>query len=155
DTKTDSGRTRSVAATLGISLDLLTDEERRLYEQLAIFPEDTDVPLPALEKLWGLDDFDTEAICRRLYALSLLLTLDLTRRVIRLHDVVRTFLQSGQKATIGRLNSQFLDAYGLKTWADLPPQEPYLWDQLAYHLIQAGRGNELVNTVKDLRYLAA
>ena len=40
-------------------------------------------------------------------------------------------------------------------WADLPPDEPYLWDHLAYHLIGAGRGEELVATVKDLRYLAA
>ena len=29
-----------------------------------------------------------------------------------------------------------------------------MWDHLAYHLIAAGRLEELVATVKDLRYLA-
>ena len=32
--------------------------------------------------------------------------------------------------------------------------EPYMWDHLAYHLVAAGRLEELVVTVKDLRYLA-
>jgi len=47
-----------------------------------------------------------------------------------------------------------LDAYDLKCWADLPDNEPYLWDHLAIHLADAGRLNELVAVVKDLRYLA-
>ncbi|MBI4770702.1 MAG: WD40 repeat domain-containing protein, partial [Chloroflexi bacterium] len=39
-------------------------------------------------------------------------------------------------------------------WANLPLSEPYLWDHLTYHLLEAGRGEELIATVKDLRYLA-
>ena len=32
--------------------------------------------------------------------------------------------------------------------------EPYLWDYLAYHLIEGARDSELVETLKDWRYLA-
>src|SRR5437879_8484354 len=57
-------------------------------------------------------------------------------------------------AGIAALDGQLLDAYGLKRWAELPHDEPYLWDHLADHLIGAGRADELVATIKDLHYLA-
>ena len=37
----------------------------------------------------------------------------------------------------------------------MPADEPYLWDHLAHHLVEAGRGKELVATIKDWRYLVA
>ncbi|MGH9938894.1 MAG: hypothetical protein ACREAM_21850, partial [Blastocatellia bacterium] len=43
---------------------------------------------------------------------------------------------------------------GTTNWGALPDDEPYLWDHLAFHLIEAGRGDELVAAVKDWRYLA-
>jgi len=52
------------------------------------------------------------------------------------------------------MHAHFLGAYALKRWADLPGDEPYLWDHLAGHLVAARRLEELVATVKDLRYLA-
>jgi hypothetical protein len=36
----------------------------------------------------------------------------------------------------------------------MPIAEPYLWDNLAYHLIESKNATELVDTVEDLRYLA-
>ncbi|MFN8529029.1 MAG: NB-ARC domain-containing protein [Anaerolineae bacterium] len=42
----------------------------------------------------------------------------------------------------------------LESWADLPDDEPYLWEWLSYHLIEAGWGESLIRTVLDLRYLA-
>jgi WD40 repeat protein len=52
------------------------------------------------------------------------------------------------------LHGHLLDAYALTRWADLLADEPYLWDHLAEHLVEASRVEELVTTVKDLRYLA-
>ena len=57
-------------------------------------------------------------------------------------------------AALPVLHAHLLDTYNLKRWADLPNNEPYLWDHLADHLVAAGRLAELVATVKDLRYLA-
>ena len=56
--------------------------------------------------------------------------------------------------TLPALHAHLLDAYALKRWADLPKDEPYLWDHLAQHLVAAGRLAELIATMKDLRYLA-
>src|SRR6266704_3291680 len=147
-------RNQAVTKTLAVSFDLLSADDRMRYQELAIFPEDTDIPLATVQTLWRLDDIDTEDTCERLYRLSLLLRYDLATRTIRLHDVIRSYLQKAAGDELPALHAHLLDAYALKHWADLSPDEPYLWDHLAEHLIDASRLEELVATVKDLRYLA-
>ncbi len=159
DDKNAQDRNHAVARTLSVSLDMLSTDEKARYKELAVFPEDMDIPLVTLQRLWGatggLDDFDTEELCERLYRFSLLLDFDLTKRSVRLHDVIRAYLQQEVGAVeLISMHAHFLDAYDLKRWADLPDNEPYLWDHLAEHLVAAGRLAELVATVKDLRYLA-
>jgi len=159
DDKNAQDRSQAVSKTLSVSLDLLSPEEQARYKELAIFPEDVDIPLVTVQRLWGatggLDDFDTEEVCERLYRFSLLLDFDLTRRSIRLHDVIRTYLQQEVGAVeLPALHAHLLDAYPLTRWADLPENEPYLWDHLAGHLVASGRLEELIAIVKDLRYLA-
>jgi len=159
DDKNTQARSHAVAKTLSVSLDMLSIEEKARYKELAVFPEDVDIPLVTVQRLWGatgwLDDFATEELCERLYRFSLLLDFDLTRRSIRMHDVIRTYLQLEVGAVeLPSMHAHFLGAYALKRWADLPGDEPYLWDHLAGHLVAARRLEELVATVKDLRYLA-
>jgi hypothetical protein len=128
----------------------LHEEQYARYQELAVFPEDVAIPLDTLEKLWGatggLDDFDTEELCRTLYRHSLLLTFDLATRTIRLHDMIRSYLQTTLGDALPALHMHLLDAYALKRWADLPNDEPYLWDHLAGHLVASGRLAELVAT---------
>ncbi|RZN36806.1 MAG: WD40 repeat domain-containing protein, partial [Methanosarcinales archaeon] len=50
---------------------------------------------------------------------------------------------------------QFLDSYGLGRWIDLPESESYLWTHLAYHLVEAGRGDELWRLLLDFDWLQA
>jgi WD40 repeat protein len=158
DAENAQARDTAVSATLRVSFDLLQRVQYARYQEVAVFPEDVDIPLATLEKLWGatggLDDFDTEELCRTLYRHSLLLTFDLATRTIRLHDVIRSYLQKTVGDALPALHAHLLDAYTLTRWADLPENEPYLWDHLAAHLVAAARIEELVATVKDLRYLA-
>src|SRR5260370_4021302 len=158
DAQNAQDRNAAVGVTLRVSFELLHGEQYARYQELAVFPEDVDIPLIALQKLWGatggLDEFDTEELCRTLYQHSLLLTFDLATRTIRLHDVIRIYLQKAVGIELPAFHTHLLDAYALKRWADLPGEELYLWDHLAEHLVAAGRLAELVATVKDLRYLA-
>jgi hypothetical protein len=163
DARAAESRDQAVAKTIGVSLDLLKPAERARYAELAVFPEDVNIPLATLEKFWGKTGeadgfdaaFDTEVLCSLLNQFSLLHSLDLSARTIRLHDVIRTFLRDERKADLSTLNDQLLDAHRHEAgWAELADGEPYLWDHLASHLIEAGRGEELVATVKDWRYLA-
>jgi len=163
DARDPESRNQAVAKTLGVSLELLEPAERARYFELAIFPEDVNTPLATLEKFWGRTgeadvfdaEFDTETLCVRLNQISLLYSFDLRARTIRLHDVIRKFLRDERKAGLPALNNQLLDAHCPSAgWAELPDDDSYLWDYLAGHMIEAGRGEELVAMVKDWRYLA-
>src|SRR5437764_824937 len=158
DAENAQARDAAVSATLRVSFDILQREQYARYQELAVFPEDVDIPLATLQKLWsttgGLDDFDAEELCQTFYRHSLLLNFDLATRTIRLHDVIRSYLQKAVGGALPALHAHLLDAYTLTRWADLPENEPYLWDHLAAHLVAAGRIEELVATVKHLRYLA-
>ena len=159
DASNSDERHQAVAKTIGVSLDLLSDRERERYGELAIFPEDIEIPLATLEKLWaktgGFDEFDTEDLCTRLNRLSLLWTYNANLRRIRLHDVVRKFLITRQGDKLPSIHAHLLNALSSTPWSEMSEEEPYLWDYLAHHLVGAGRGDELVGTVKDWRYLVA
>ena len=149
---------RTVAKTLGISLQHLKLTERERYQELAIFPEDIDIPLITLAHFWkatgGISRTKVELLCQHLAQLSLLLKFDLATRTIRLHDVIRSYLRQTMTHALVNLNRQFLDSYNLTRWSMLPHDELYLWHHLANHLIDAERVTELLTTVKDGTYLA-
>ena len=77
-------RHHAVVRTIGVRLDLLSTQQRERYWELAIFPEDVEIPLATLEKLWartgGFDEFDTEELCSRLNSFSLLWSYDANGR---------------------------------------------------------------------------
>lgn len=153
-------RDQAVKATLSVSFELLGEDSSR-YHALAIFPEEVNISLEAVQKLWNaidqreLDIFDVDAICGRLRRLSLLLDFDPVKRSIRLHDVIRAYLQQELgKTTLTALHGHFLDAYGMRHWEELLESEPYLWDHLTEHLINAARSEDLTRTALDLYYLA-
>jgi WD40 repeat protein len=103
------GRHKSVAALIGLNLDLLDAERRVRFGELGILPEDVDVPVGIVARLWhatgGLDAFATDDLLSDLFDLSLLLDLDLGTRTLRFHDTTRQFLQDGARKA-GQLAAQ-------------------------------------------------
>lgn len=144
-----SDRSQAFSKTIEISLELLSSDCRQRSFDLGIFPEDTDIPLAVLSQLWSLDDFEVEELTGELANLSLL-TLNLQTGSVRLHDVVRQYFASklgDQVALHGRL----VDAWGNRF--HLP--NPYAWCWLGYHLVEAGRENELHALLLDFDWLQA
>ncbi len=139
DARQETDRGDAVAKTVGVSLELLSDAERERYAELAVFPEDVDIPLAAVETLWaysgGLDDLDTEELCQRLFDLSLL-SLDLSELTLRLHDVLREYLQPREGEARSSLHGILIEAYGKlchKGWAS-GPEDGYFFRFLPHHL---------------------
>ena len=97
DKRDETQRANAVALTIGVSLDLLSEPERERFGELGIFPEDAEIPIGVVARLWaatgGLEDFETDDLLGRLFDLSLLLERDLEQRFFRLHDTVRHFLR--------------------------------------------------------------
>ena len=146
-------RERKITGAIRASIRQLTDEERGCYEKLAIFSDDVDIPLTTLARLWAVKPIRAELLCETFLSFSLLLRYDEATQTIRLHDVIRRHLVESA-ADLRGMHNAFLDRYALTHWRDLPTDEPYLWDHLAYHLIEAERGDDLITTALDLRYLA-
>lgn len=159
DTRDAASRHAAVSSTLELSLAQLTAEERARFDELAVFPEDVDIPLATAAALWlrtgGLDEFDTEARCERLARLSLLLALDLSNRVVRMHDVVRRFLLDRLGEAVRPLHHTLVEALRpVGGWATLPASEPYAWTQLFHHLDAAGLHGDMLSTALDLQWLS-
>ena len=61
----EDARKRSAADVLGASFDLLDDPERERLYQLAVFRDDSDIPLTSIMTCWSLDDFDSEELIQK------------------------------------------------------------------------------------------
>lgn len=140
-------RELAIARTVAVSLDFLAQDERENYLKLAVFPEDTDVPLSALSALWGIDAFDAEELVRRLADLSLVKP-DMSSGTVRLHDVLRAYLLTAAK------NATPLHAALVDGWGD-PRRLPdgYAWRWIGYHMAGAGRVAEFRRLLFDFSWL--
>jgi WD40 repeat protein len=152
-----TAREKAVSRTMEMSLRHLSGEERRRYEALAIFPEDENLPLRILDRLWECSSPAVREFSLFLYDLSLLRDLDLGAGTLRLHDVFRKYLIDRQGEAAAAVHREFL-ARSLPVsgnWADLPFSESYLWCWLPYHLVHAEQSENLHDLLLDIRFLIA
>ncbi len=159
-------RSRAVAATVEASLALLDPAGRERYLDLAIFPEDVDIPLDVLGLLWP--GCRVDALSEELVGLGLVADYRLDPPGPRLvvHDVMRAYLRTARSATEHAAVHRRLtgtaaavlphrDERAPVAWWLLPADAGYLWRYLPHHLDQAGQGGELTGLVCDLRWVEA
>ena len=138
-------------------------ERLERYLQLAVFPDDVDVPFAALSRFWGIDEPEVARLCRELADHSLIE--DRGTAGVRMHEPLRVSTR-----LLAAYHRKFLDAHraalppaanGLRTaWWAMSGDEGYLWQHLAHHLREAGRDGgpeaaELEVLLRDRRWLAA
>ena len=149
--QSDAGRRRRAGATA----------DAEAYRSLAVYPQDTTVPSrsgrPLLDApLGSLARADTTSGCRRSPSASCSRS---RARRSRFHDLQRDFLLL-QAEDLSLLHAELLAAYRTllpheaASWAELPQEEPYIWEHLLYHLRGAGDGAAITALVCDLAYLA-
>lgn len=157
------GRHKSVAAAIGINLDLLDADKRTRFGELGIFPEDADIPVGIVARLWAdagetPDDFGTVDLLTELYDLSLLLGLDLDHRTIRFHDTTRHFLQhqAGKSGLVAQ-HKRLIQAMGDMGGAtEAPPSDlDYFYRYLPEHLAGADDRATLDQILLDPGWLQA
>jgi WD40 repeat protein len=138
-----------VFKAMRLAIDSLPASEARRYRMLAVFPEDVSVPAPTVARLWRITDASGKL--RHLADLGLL-SWDGTD--VRFHDLQRAFLQFDADEQRESLHRQLLDAHRpARGWAHLG-DDPYMWDQLMYHLELAGKYTELVSTATNGDWLS-
>jgi hypothetical protein len=108
DVDDEGDRTKAVASTINLSLGLLDDKLRARFTELSVFPEDADIPVGIVARLWqetaSLNESRSKDLLIRFYGLSLLVGLDLNQRTLRFHDTIRRFLQDqvGKEGLVAR-----------------------------------------------------
>jgi WD40 repeat protein len=141
DARDDGGRTKAVARTIEVSLDLLDAAGRARFEELAVFAEDLDVPIDVGAALWSQTGntsyIDAEDRLTELAGLSLLLSLDYDRRTFRLHDTTRAYIRTKAGPRLAELNGQLVTALD---HAARPSSSLVHYDLIyrAEHLAEAG-----------------
>ncbi len=154
DRRDATGRGEALSLTMNVSLDALSPVDRQKYLDLAVLPEDIDVPIRVVERFWSLEAWEAEDLCQHLDDFSLLLDFDVARQTIRLHDVVRQYL-IGEHSNLPALHRRLLARCRPPSgrWTDLADDEAYLWRHLAEHLVETGERAELRRLLLDLDYL--
>ncbi|MCP4546709.1 MAG: PQQ-binding-like beta-propeller repeat protein [bacterium] len=158
DSDDEHAREYAVKKTLEVSFERLSNPERERFFDLAILPEDADIPLDIVQRLWTCDEYATKKLCARFMNLSLLLGFNrLGKGTIRLHDVIRKYLADEQPLALRGLHQKLLAACCPQSgsWADLKPGAIYLWHNLLYHLVNAADGRAIRKTLFDYDYLHA
>jgi WD40 repeat protein len=164
DPTNPSDRGRAVAATIEVSLLRLTPDERARYLELAIFGEDVTVPGEVVAKLWahtgGWTRFQARRLSQRLFDLGLLAGYRRDPDRLAVHDVLRTYLRYTNRDRLAEWDAAVVDAFrdlvpAEGGWADLPPEQHYLWSWLATHMAGAGRRDELEAMLADPVWLVA
>jgi WD40 repeat protein len=149
----EEDRKRSALGVLGASFEQLSELEQLYLFQLAIFKDDSAIPLSSIGCLWGLDEFDSDEHLSK-FAFACLLKYDPEQALVRLHDVVREVLamqliECGQP--LAYFHAKLVKAYGDLT--DLP--DNYAWEQIAYHLHCAEMDEMLSKLLLDIHFLQA
>ncbi len=149
DAKNPHDRNQAAAASVALSLELLATADAAGWAELAIFPEDTPIPIDTLAQLWGMDRFEAEELAIRLADTSLL-QLDLGDATVEVHDVL---LEVAQRRVSDRraLHRRLLDAWG--ELRALPENDRYAWRWVVYHLVAAGQEDLLRDLLLDPAWL--
>jgi WD40 repeat protein len=170
DRNDEKEREAAVESTIRASIDYLVEEIGRgqdpniyngqRYDELAVFPEDVQIPIATIARLWGrvasVDEIDVRDLLKHLYSLALLQVLDLKRGTVRLHDVMRRYLTQKQaKAALKELHHQFVHAYNSTSGPDIADAEErrYFYAWFPMHLDEAGERGVLDGLLLDPQWM--
>lgn len=150
-------RRRTLAGSMNASLRRYNDDEKQRLYELAIFPDDTAIPQETVLKLWGntaeVSAFRGKTLLRRIagHFCRFRVEEDDGEPVLRFHDKIREYLKVQLREHLKRLqqdtpvvHQELLQAYNPddKAWYEVE-DDGYLYKAVAYHLIEAGRQEEL------------
>jgi WD40 repeat protein len=132
-----------------VSVEGLISADRERYLDLAVFPEDQPIPEEPLRVLWNLTGVDTRDCMTRLVARSLGRWAPGETSLL-LHDLQHDLIHKRREENLPSLHLRLVES-----WDSLPKLDSYTWRQLAYHLVQARRKNDLRRLLVNFDYLEA
>ena len=157
---------QNIARALELSIHVLPEDKQRRFAELAVFPEDAEVPEAAVLTLWGHTGGLSERHARQLL-------LELKQRsvvqwnqrldgsaVLSLHDLMHhlaTRMAVRLFDSLAVLHRHLLDAYMKKCPGGWPtgPDDSYFFQSLPWHLNAARREDDLTEVLTNCEWLEA
>jgi WD40 repeat protein len=141
-----------------VGIAALGEQDAAAYHSLAVYPEDAIIPVAAVVRLWShLYDASVQDTVTRLERLAARSLLTMGSDGVRFHDLQREFLllhvEDLSLAHADLLASFWALLPAGVSWARLPVDEPYIWDNLVYHLRGAGDGTAIRGLACDLAWI--
>lgn len=145
-------RYKKLVSALQMSVDDLDLNTRERYLELAVFPEDAQIPIATLIAFWksrGLEEDSVLDVVDTLVNRSLIRII--TEERLILHDLQRDYLiyVNRRDGHLQILHNQLLSAYWAECDRDVGwasgPEDGYFYQNLAYHLKRADREDELID----------
>jgi hypothetical protein len=166
DIRNASGREDAYSLTIEASLPLLKSDETARFLELAILPEDTDVPWSVIGAMWtvtgGLSSEQSNELLSRLTRKSLLKRPEQkdAGAAARLHDVVRQYLLDQFRTKpdqLASLNGTLVDALTAATAVRARDNAVgrYYFARLPWHMHAAGRRQMLANLLLNPAWMQA
>ena len=155
-------------AVLSVSVKNLDSSLRERYLDFSVFPENMPIPIRVLQVLWlddDVSDVDVEESLEEFVALSLLRKDG--RDQFTIHELLRSYVRSLPGNDLQRRHLKLIGSYaniicknnGLVkskipeiNWAK-GPNDGYFFENLCYHLCEAGRHKDLGIILIDFQWL--
>jgi hypothetical protein len=163
DPRNVTQRDKAIRLCIEASIQDLGVDEASRFAELSVLPEDEDVPIAVVEAMWSqtgrLDEDGTDDLVMRLGGLSLLQSLDLRRRTLRLHDNMLWYLRDrlgaeGLKAAHAAMVRAIRAKCG-GIWNQLPLDQTYDWRFLIRHLRGADEDRTADHLLSDYAWIKA
>jgi WD40 repeat protein len=165
DPSKETQRNRAIGICFEASLEELDFEtERQRLHELAVLPEDTEVPITVITALWAasanMQIDDANDLLNRLDDLSLLQHLDRHKGSVRLHDNLLWYLRDRSKAagTLSGAHAAMVRAIATRCGGEFPqlaPGETLFWRHLIRHLRNAGQAEQADRLLTDYAWVRA
>lgn len=151
----------------GLNALLGTGAARRLFEALAIFPDDTDIPVDIIDQFWGKiqhkkkpnDRVDTFALLRVTRSYNLIRDFNYKDGSLRLHDEMMSFIRGAHRLSrIRDLHASMASVLKRIASGDNPSPASSYHYALAYlsrHLEKGGKPEKSSKLLLDYDFIAA
>ncbi|MBN8656007.1 MAG: hypothetical protein J0M11_09745 [Anaerolineae bacterium] len=146
DLKKPFERNQAASLALDVSIEQLDLTEKECLFSLAVFPENTLIPVTALRSLWNrifkLTQSEVELYCSQFANASLIQHYDSENGTFRIHAVIHEYLLKrlgkNKQKTHRDLVEGYLEIFGVEKgkWWQIP-DDLYYYQNLIYHLLEA------------------
>ncbi|XP_061524069.1 apoptotic protease-activating factor 1 isoform X2 [Phycodurus eques] len=144
---------------MAASIEVLPDEHRELYRDLAVLERDIKIPAKVLSVLWDLEPEEVEDILEEFVNKSLLFMDSHSRpQLYYLHDLQLDFLVEQNRTQLENLHTKVVRQYQ-QHYSEAPPtsgdDECLYWIRfLTYHMAKANLSQELYSLMFSLDWVA-